>query len=181
MMQRIVIVGLTGSGKTTLGEKVEQVLGIPAVDIDVLHWLPNWTPSPLDEFRAKTAEATSGVCWVASGNYSKVRDILWTRADTLVWLDYPFWVSFGRLFKRTMRRIISQEPLWSGNRERFYTQFFTTDSIFLWAWTSYPKQQREYPVLLQQAEYAHLNLVRLKHPREADQWLEQLKTHLEKE
>ncbi|NLG68109.1 MAG: adenylate kinase, partial [Firmicutes bacterium] len=55
-------------------------------------------------FRHRVHEATSGRCWVVDGNYSRVRDILWPMADTVVWLDYPLPVILGRLLRRTARR-----------------------------------------------------------------------------
>ena len=80
-------------------------------------------PCPREEFRTRVAEALSGDSWVIDGNYSKVRDIVRTRADTLIWLDYALPLILRQLLARTARRAITGEPLWSGNRERFAAIF----------------------------------------------------------
>jgi adenylate kinase family enzyme len=110
-MQRIAIVGNTGSGKTTLGERLAECLGYPLIDLDAIHWGPAWTPAPQEEFRGRVAAALDGPTWITAGNYSKARDITWGRADTLIWLDYPLAVSLARLFRRTVGRIVTREEL----------------------------------------------------------------------
>ena len=169
--RRIAVVGTTGSGKTTLARQLSQRLAIPHVELDALHWGPNWTPFPIEVFRERTARALSGENWVVDGNYSKVRDIVWGRADTVVWLDYALPVILGRLAWRTLRRIFAREELWSGNRERFWTQFLSRDSLFLWALHTYQRRRREFPALFNQPEYAHLAVVRLRSPRAVRDWL----------
>jgi hypothetical protein len=76
-----------------------------------------------------------------------------------------------RLFKRTIRRIVTREELWNGNRERFRDHFFSRDSLFLWALKSHPKQRQTYPAELQKPEYAHLVVFHLHSPRETETWL----------
>jgi hypothetical protein len=66
---------------------------------------------------ARTAQALAGDAWTTDGNYSKVRDIVWGLADTVVWLDYSLPIVLSRVIGRTLRRTICQEELWSGNRE----------------------------------------------------------------
>ena len=83
-MRRVVVVGTSGTGKTTVASRIAAALGAPHVELDGLHWGPDWTEIPDEEFRSRTIEATSGESWVADGNYSVVRDILWSRADTIV-------------------------------------------------------------------------------------------------
>ena len=115
-----------------------------------------------------------GESWVADGNYRVVRDIVWPRATTLVWLEYPLRLIMWRLFWRTLRRGIRKEQLWNGNQERLATQFFTLDSLFLWALGSHPRHKKEYPELFEQTGYSHLAVVRLRSPKAAEKWLSDL-------
>jgi adenylate kinase family enzyme len=171
--QRIVVVGVTGSGKTTFAHALAARLGYPHIEMDALHWLPNWTEKPTDAFRADIAQAVSSDCWVMDGNYSKVRDIVWSRADAVIWLDYRLPLILWRLTRRTARRILSKEALWNGNRELLRNQF-RRDSLFIWAFQSYRKQRQTYPVLFQQPEYQHVSFIRLTSPRAAEDWLSRL-------
>ncbi|MGH8935893.1 MAG: adenylate kinase [Acidimicrobiia bacterium] len=171
-MQRIAVIGTTGSGKTTLAARIAERLGTPHVELDALHWDPAWTPSPA--FRERTAGALDGDEWVVDGNYSQVRDIVWSRADTVVWLDYSLWLILGRLLRRTLRRVSRREELWNENRERLRDQLASRDSLFLWALRTYPRRKREYPELLGRPEHAHLKVVRLRSPRHTRAWLADL-------
>jgi adenylate kinase family enzyme len=117
------------------------------------------------------AQALSGDGWVVDGNYGRVRDIIWSRADTIVWLDYSLPVIFWRLVRRTFWRVDTQAELWNGNHERLREQFFSRDSLFLWALRTYRTRRRQYPLLFRQPEYAHLAVVRLRSPQAARDWL----------
>jgi adenylate kinase family enzyme len=172
--RRIAVIGTSGSGKTTLAERLARRLGIPHVELDAIHWGPNWSSPPIEEFRERVAESLSGPAWVTDGNYSRVRDIVWSRADTVVWMDYALAVIMGRVIWRTMRRTLTREALWNENRETVRNAVLSRDSIILWALTTYRRRRREYPVLLAQPEHAHLRLVRLPSPRAARRWLEGL-------
>lgn len=169
--RRIVVLGTTGSGKTTLARRLVDHLGLPLVELDALHWEPNWTPAAPDRFRARADVATAGDGWVVDGNYSAVRTIIWPRAEMLIWLDYPLVVNLWRLLWRSLRRGLTQEELWNGNRESLREQFLSRDSLFLWAVTHHGRRRREYPVQLARPEYAHLAVVRLRSPRATRQWL----------
>lgn len=170
-MQRIVVVGTSGSGKTTLARQLGVVLGIPFVELDALHWEPNWTSASLPVLRARVEAALNGDGWVVDGNYSKVRDLTWNRADTIVWLDYSLWVVMARLIPRTFRRAFAREELWNGNQERLTNALFSKDSIFLWALQTHRENRRKYTELTSQPEYAHLNIVRHRTPRATRLWL----------
>ncbi|HSS97305.1 MAG TPA: hypothetical protein VLK33_09755 [Terriglobales bacterium] len=172
-LQRIVVLGVTGSGKTTFSRRLAARLGYPHIEMDALHWLPNWTEKPTDAFRADIAEALSSECWVIDGNYSKVRDIVWSRAETIIWLDYRLPLILWRLTRRTVSRILSREVLWNENRESLRNQF-GHDSLFIWAFQSYHKQHRTYPALFQQPEYQHIRFIRLTSPRAAEDWLRRI-------
>jgi adenylate kinase family enzyme len=172
--QRISVVGTSGSGKTTTASQIAQRLEIDHIELDALHWEPNWTEAALDVFRERVSQALSGETWVVDGNYGKTRDIVWSRADTVVWLDYTLPVILWQLIQRTMRRSLTREDLWSGNRETLGKALFSRESILLWALKTYRRRKREYPTLLGQPEYAHLKLVRLRSPRETREWLSTL-------
>lgn len=168
---RIAVVGTTGSGKTTLAKRIALLLGLPHVELDALHWGPNWTEASAELFRDRTAAALSGDRWVVDGNYSGVRDMIWGKADTVVWLDYPLWLIMGQLLWRTCRRVFTRQQLWGGNRESFRAQFLSKDSLLVYAWRSYRRRRQEYPLLLSQPQHAHLRAVRLRSPGEAQRWL----------
>jgi adenylate kinase family enzyme len=172
--ERIAVVGTSGSGKTTLARRLAERLGCDHVELDSLYWGPGWTPVPRDLFRERVTEALDGETWTTDGNYGSVRDIVWWRADTVVWLDYSLAVVMGRVTWRTIRRSALREELWSGNRERIGTALLSRDSIILWAFNSYRRRKREYPVLFGQPEYAHLRVVHLASPGAADAWFESL-------
>jgi adenylate kinase family enzyme len=169
---RIAIVGDSGSGKTTLARRLAGRLEVPHVELDAIHWGPGWTPSPEATFRRRVAEALGGEAWVTDGGYSAVRDIVWGRADTLVWLDYALPVTIWRLTRRTLRRVATGEALWNGNRETLRGCFFSRDSLFLWLLKTHGKRRRQYPLVLRQPEYAHLRVFRHRSPRETERWLE---------
>jgi adenylate kinase family enzyme len=169
---RIAIVGSTGAGKTTLARELASRLGLRHIELDALHWEPNWVEAPDDVFRERLVAAVSNDGWVADGNYHHVRDILWSRADTLVWLDYSFPTVAWRLLRRTFRRGLAGEELWNGNRERLWTHFVTRDSLFLWLLKTHWLRQRQFTALVRQPEYAHLHVVRLRAPAATRAWLE---------
>jgi adenylate kinase family enzyme len=169
--ERVAVIGLTGTGKTTFAAALAHKLGVPHVELDALHWEPNWVMAELDVFRARVERAVAGDRWVVDGNYSKVRDLVWSRADTVVWLDYSFALTFARLLRRTLARVISGEELWNGNRERFAEQFLSRESLFLWAIQTYPRYRVTFPRLLASEAYRHLQVVRFQTPRAADHWL----------
>jgi adenylate kinase family enzyme len=169
--QRIAVVGTTGSGKTTLAHSLALRLGVPHIELDALHWEQGWQEAEPAVFRARVMEALGGATWVVDGNYSKARDLIWARADTIVWLDYPITLVLWQLLKRTLQRTMGKVELWNGNRESLCVQFLTRDSLFLWALQTHWKHRREYPRLLNQPQHAHLIMVRLRSRQEVQAWL----------
>lgn len=172
-MQRISVVGASGSGKTTLARDLAQRMGVAHIELDALHWEPNWQEAPLNVFRARVTAAVAAEAWTADGNYSQVRDLVWARADTVVWLDLPLGVVLWRVTRRTLRRILWRQRLWNDNCETLSGQL-SRDSIILWALRTYRRRRREYPLLLQQPQYRHLQVVHLRTPAAVRAWLGEL-------
>jgi hypothetical protein len=125
-------------------------------------------------FRARTGLATQAPAWVVAGNYSVVRDIVWPRAEAVVWLDYPLRTVFWRLLTRTVRRAWTREQLWNGNFEPFWIHFklWSDESLFHWLFKTYWRRKRDYPQLLALPQHAHLQVLRFQSPAQADAWLE---------
>lgn len=153
-----------------MAHRLAQRLGCPHVELDAIHWGADWTPAPLETFRSRMVQALSGATWTVDGNYSKVRDIVLCRADTLVWLDYPLPLILWRLIRRTLGRLVTREELWSGNREEWRSQV-GRDSLLLWALRTYRRRRREYTAIQGDSRYSHLTFVRLRSPRAAEAWL----------
>ena len=170
-LSRIVVIGTSGSGKTTMAKDLSKILGVLHVEFDAYRHGPNWTETPDDIFRAQLAEALSADKWVADGNYSLARDVVWPRATAIVWLDLPFPVVFWRLFWRTMKRGIFRVELWNGNKENLWRQLFSGDSLFLWAFSTHWKRRMSIPPALARPEHAHLQVVHLRSSRVARRWL----------
>ena len=170
--RRIVIVGTSGSGKTTLARALAARFGIPRIELDALHWEPGWTPAPPERFRERVLAAIAGERWVVDGGYSATRDLVWSRAELLIWLDYPLPLLLWRLFRRAVRRIRSREELWNGNREEFRMNFLSRDSLFVWVVQTHRRRRRDYARLLASPAYAALPWLRFRAPHALERWLE---------
>lgn len=173
-MQRINVVGPSGSGKTTVATRLADALDLPRVELDALHHQPGWTEMPAEELRERVAALTAGSRWVVDGNYSsKLGDLVWRRADTMVWLDLPRAAVMRQLLPRTAARAITRRELWNGNREPL-TGLFRWDphrSIVRWSWTTHAKVRERYTAAMRDPEYAHLDVVRLRSRAEVRRWL----------
>ncbi len=172
MPQRIVIVGNSATGKTTLARELSARLGCPHIERDALQWEADWKSSSDESFRARVVEAVKGEQWVADGNFSRVRNEVWGQADTLIWLDYPLWYIMWRLTKRSWQRIRQQEVLWNGNREN-WRHLLGGNGVFVWTLKAHFRHPREYPKLLQEPPFKHLQVVRLRSAQATRKWTEQ--------
>ena len=172
-MERIAIVGTTGSGKTTLARQIAERLGCHCCELDAINWQPNWTELEADRLVERVGNVVHTDRWIIEGNYASVRPLIWERADTLVWLDYPFPIVFARLLKRTIRRNVTRENLWSGNRESV-RRTLSRDSILLWCLKTYGMRRRQYTECVANPDYSHLKVLRFRHPREVEDWLNRL-------
>jgi adenylate kinase family enzyme len=173
-VERVSVVGNSGSGKTTLAAAIAAALGVPHLELDSVFHQPDWTELPLAEFRASVTAVVAGERWVVDGNYRQVQDIVWARADTVVWLDYRRARVMRQVIGRTLSRVVTRRPLWNDNREslRNAASLDPGRSIIAWAWTQHSSYQQRYGAAA--AAHPELEFVRLRTPREADALLASL-------
>lgn len=169
--RRIWIKGASGAGKTTLAEAVARRLGVDHVELDALHHDPGWSPAPAELLQARVRGALDDARgWVVDGNYdSKLGRLVLERAQLIVWLDLPLVTKLARLTRRTLRRWLTREVLWNGNRETLKNALWGVDGLFSWSVRSHFRHRREWL-----ARHAGHALVRLRSPREVEAWLEEL-------
>jgi len=170
---RIAVIGTSGSGKTTVSAEIARRLKIRHIELDAIYWRQGWNGTPLVEFREAVEDATTGDAWVVDGNYRRVRDIVWRKAELVVWLDLSFSTVFWRIVLRTVKRIVTRQHLWNMNRERL-DALVGPDSMPLWVMKTYWRRKTEYPLLFSKPEYAHLRVIRLTSIREVIEWLKAL-------
>ncbi len=174
-VQRISVVGNSGSGKTTLARRLAAALGVPHLELDSVFHQPGWQPLEPGEFRRVVSEFTAGPGWVVDGNYSKVQDIVWSLADTVVWVDPPRHRVMRQVIGRTLRRTLTRAELWNGNREP-WTNLFRLDpeqSILAWAWTSHHKYRDRYLAAQADPACAHLTFVHVRTAADAEELIRQ--------
>ncbi len=137
--KRIIVIGVTSSGKSTLAERLANRFDLLGVDLDALHWEPNWQEAPLDVFRDRVEKVVQVERWAIAGNYHVVRDLIWPKADAVVWLDYPLLLVLWQLTRRTFTRWWTHELLWGTNHEPLWQHFklWSQDSLFHWLFKTY--------------------------------------------
>ena len=171
--RRIVAVGSSGAGKSTMAAALSHRLGLPHIELDALRHGPNWAEVSDDQFRERLAVRVDEEAWVVDGNYGFSRDLSWSRAELVVWLDYSLPLVMARLLRRTFRRIVTREELWNGNRESLLLAL-SPDSVVVWALKTFHRRRRQLLELSQRPEYAHLQVLRFRSPADAEEWLSRL-------
>lgn len=171
MPQRILIYGVTGSGKSTLAEQVGLKTGLPVVLVDELMWEPDWKELDRESQRAKISEVLTQECWVMDSAYGKWTDLVLPHVQLMVALDYPRWVSFWRLLKRSVLRVGLRQKSCNGNQESL-RKLVSLDSILLWHFRSFKSKRKR--IHSWQTHYPHIQLIVLRSPKETDAWLRSL-------
>ena len=167
-MRRVAIIATaSGCGKTTFGRELATRLGVPFVELDAIHWQAGWTELDATELRRRVEPIVAGDAWVIDGSYRmKLGDLVLDAADTVVWLDLPRRVWLPRLVTRTLRRLISRQELWNGNRESIRSVVLGPDPLVAYALRTAPRRRQRYP-----HELARHRVARLRTQSEVDAFL----------
>jgi len=174
-MKRILVVGTSGAGKSTLAQRVSTSLGLPFVASDHFYWEPGWKVASSEKVHEHLTDVVGQEAWVLDGNFDNERAFVWCRADCIIWLDYSLMTICRRIVFRNILWVITQQPVWSGNRMTLQRAF----SGLLHAVKSYRVKRRNYPQWL--AELSDIPSFRFRTSREAEAWLQCLnQPHLRK-
>ena len=163
--RRVLIVGNSGGGKSTLARALGAKLSLPVVHLDVLFWKPGWVESERAAFRQTVAQALREPAWIMDGNFSGTWDMRMPAADTIVWINQPWPLSLWRAIHRMLtdspgRRLDMAE----GCAEKFDFKFYRC----IWTWDARVRPRLE-AALAEHAAAARL--VRLRSDREIAEFL----------
>jgi adenylate kinase family enzyme len=164
---RVLVSGISGAGKTTLARELGERWDLPCHELDALHHGPGWVPRP--EFAADVRRFAAGDRWITEDQYHGVLgDLLWERADTVIWLDLPRRTIMRRVIRRSVTRAVLRTELWNGNRERLRDWLRPSHPVW-WAWSRTGSRSRE--TAARAARFPEVTVVRLRTAREVRRWL----------
>ena len=168
-MQRVMIVGQPGAGKSWLAREMGRIIGLPVHHMDSIHFLPGWIPRPADEKIEMARAVERGESWIFEGGLSATYDTRMQRCDTLVILDMPLLLRVYRVGRRTLRDHGRTRPeLPEDCPERFDPEFWR------WIWQTRNTHRQELRRLPARAP-AHVRVHHLRTPREVRHFLETIR------
>ncbi|MFG2616968.1 AAA family ATPase [Streptomyces sp. NPDC048507] len=169
-MERVLVVGSTGAGKTTLARAIAERLRIPFHEMDALVFVaPRWQENP--RLLEDVSRIGSGPSWILdSFGHPKVRDLLWSRADTIVWLDYSRPVVMRRVLRRSLARTLLRRRIFGGNTEG-PGSWLSPEHPVRWAWSQYAVRRSDIAGRCAAPRPVPLDVVHLRTPRAARAWL----------
>lgn len=168
---RVLVYGVTGSGKTTLARQIGERLGLPWYSVDDLTWEPGWVQVPTEVQRTRIAVICSQTEWVLDTAYGAWADIPLARADLVVGLDFPRWISLGRLLRRSLVRVVSRTSVCNGNVESIGA-LLSKDSIVVWHFRSFKRKKQR--MRRWQVDTEKPRVLLFRSPRAVASWLHNL-------
>ena len=164
-MNRIHVIGASGSGKSVLAKQVAERLSIPFFATDSWFWKEGWIVASAQEVGAATRCFFENDRYVMDGNFDNRRQDIWPRADCIVWLDYPLPVVLKRIVSRNLGWWLRGERGWSPSR---WTLRRALDGI-IYSTRSHTRKRRLYPGYL--SESAQREVYRLRTVQDTGEWL----------
>ncbi len=164
-MRRVLVIGCSGAGKTTLSRRLAKTTGLPLIELDSLHWRPGWIAPATQEWRTEIAELVTRPAWIMDGNFAGSFDLRMPKADTVIWVDLPRHTCMRRVFVRIMRGYgRNRAGLPEGCPERLDWQFLH----YIWTFNREHRPRIETAL----ARFgSHLQLVHLSSKRDAADFL----------
>jgi len=160
------VVGTTGSGKTTLARALAAAYGIPHTPLDDLYHQPGWQRTPSAEFIAAVDRATTGPAWAVDGNYREVRELIWTRATHVIWIDLPLLLTLRQMLQRVWLDWRWKRPTCNGNQQSWRAVFIGHEGLFWWLLTTYHRRKRQYESMFADPQWEGRERIRLRSRRE---------------
>lgn len=170
---RIAIIGVSGSGKSTLARKLAANYSLPLVELDKFLFDEQGQKRNTDLFLADVKKAVSGKQWIVEGISYKMADLVWPKADFVIWLDLPLRTMWPRVFWRSLQRLITRGSMPSGHPVKFSSEF-GRHGIVRNLHKIYANIHDQYPKHFDKAEKGKVNLIRINSRKELDRWLESL-------
>ena len=170
-VRRILVYGVTGSGKSTAAKAIAARTRLPLTLVDELTWQPGWVPVDEDEQRRRLAGVVAEERWVLDAGYGAWLDVVLPHVELVVGLDYPRWLSLQRVIRRTVLRAIDKKPICNGDTQSF-RRMLTRDSIVRWHFRSFARKRGRMRCWEAAAEGPAVILFR--RPRELRAWIDGL-------
>ena len=169
-MQRVLLIGNAGAGKTTFAKKLSQKLHLPLVHLDSLYWCGNWEHLSRDAFDAILQSELEKPQWIIDGNFN--RTILhWLQyCDTVFYFDVPTITYLAGITKRTLTHLGKVRPDMGGNCiEHFNSQKI---SLYRNVLTFNRQHRKDYYALLDHID--GVNVIIFKNRRQVNAFLAKL-------
>ena len=172
VVQKIAVVGCSGSGKTFVAMRLAKRWGLDHIEMDGMAFEPVWDLRPVEAFQADLGErfetATSG--WVTDGNWSSLGGIQLLLAEKIIWLDLPRLTVMRQLVPRTLRRVLTRKKLWGENREPFSNLYSLKPekNVILWSWQEFHSIRARYEGCLADGSWSHAEVLRLRSRNEIE-------------
>ncbi|KAF1022831.1 MAG: hypothetical protein GAK29_03088 [Acinetobacter bereziniae] len=176
-MNKINVVGTSAVGKTIFSKALALKLQLAYIELDDLFWLDDWKETSDHAFFLKIQQAIELAAhgFVIDGNYTRTTHIKWQSVDTVIWLDFPFYINFYQSIKRAVYRAVLNKKLWehSNNRESF-SKMLSSDSIIWWMIKTHQKNRQQYIKMMNDPQYSHIHFIHLSSRNECHQFLQSI-------
>jgi adenylate kinase family enzyme len=165
-MERILVLGSSGSGKSTVTRRLGDLLGLEVIHLDSYYWQPDWVATPPDEWDHVLKGLLQRERWVMDGNYPQSLERRLDCADTVVFIDLNRLICLGRCLGRFARHRRQNRPeLAPGCYEKMDWDFLQ------WIWR-YPLDVKPRILEALQRRAGTAKVYRLKSAREVESFLD---------